>query len=120
LPELLRHVPKRGKFLFKLLEPQHHTAVRSFFSRERVNAFVSCTAAPGKHYAAANGVTVSGTLDSACLKLYAGMGHSREELKGYFKREQALSFKVYEEGSPWPLMLHIPESREDTRDSRRL
>jgi ribosomal protein S18 acetylase RimI-like enzyme len=100
LPELLRHVPKRGKLLFKLLDPQHHSSARSFFSLERVNAFVSYTAAPGKHYAAANGVTVSGTLDSACLNLYAGMSHSREELKGYFKREQALSFTVYEEGKP--------------------
>ena len=100
LPELLRHVPAGGKLLFKLRDPQHHTWVRRFFSLERVNAFVSYTAAPGKLYAAADGVTVSGVPDSACLDLYAALGHSREELRTRFAKGQALSFTVYGSGKP--------------------
>jgi len=81
LPELLLHVPTGKKLLFKLMDPRHHAAAAAHFSLERANAFVSFTAPHGRAMAPAGGVTVSGTLDSACLDLYVAMGHSREELK---------------------------------------
>ena len=108
LPELLRHVPADGKLLFKLRDPQHHAWVRRSFSLERVNAFVSYTAAPGKLYAAADGVTVSGVPDSACLDLYAALGHSREELRTRFAKGQALSFTVYGSDKPLASCFTVP------------
>ena len=100
LPELLARVPRGERLLFKLMEPQLNTLVRRFFSLERVNAFVSYTEAPGKLYAAADGVTVAGMPGSACLDLYAAMGHSREELGAHFANGCALSFTVYENDKP--------------------
>jgi ribosomal protein S18 acetylase RimI-like enzyme len=100
LPELLRHVPSGESLLFKLRDPRHNAVVRGFFNLERVNAFVSYTEAPGKLYAAADSVTVAGMPGSACLDLYAAMGHSREELSTRFANGQALSFTVYENDKP--------------------
>jgi ribosomal protein S18 acetylase RimI-like enzyme len=100
LPELLRHVPSGGSLLFKLRDPRQNALVGGFFSLERVNAFVSYTEAPGKLYAAADGVTVAGMPGSACLDLYAAMGHSREELRTHFANGRALSFTVYENDKP--------------------
>ncbi len=100
LPELLRHVPTGRRLLFKLMDAQHHAGVGTLFSLQRVNAFVSYTAPPSKLFAAADGVTVSGKPDSACLDLYAGLGHSREELKTHFESGQARSYSVYEQDKP--------------------
>jgi RimJ/RimL family protein N-acetyltransferase len=100
IPELLRHVPAGRRLLFKLMDAQHHAVVGTYFRLRRVNAFASYTAAPGKRFAAADGVTISGLPDSACLDRYAEMGHSREELKTQFAIGQALSFTVYEHDTP--------------------
>jgi ribosomal protein S18 acetylase RimI-like enzyme len=100
LPELLAHVPRGERLLFKLMDPRHNTLVRRFFSLERVNAFVSYTAPPDKLYASAEGVTVSGMPGDACLDLYAALGHSREEISTRFANGQALSFTVYGNDTP--------------------
>jgi GNAT superfamily N-acetyltransferase len=100
LPELMRHVPTGRKLLFKLMDPRHQAAAAALFSLERANAFVSFTAPQGRPFVPADGVTVSGTLDSACLDIYIAMGHSREELKDHFENGQTLSFTVYEEDKP--------------------
>jgi len=100
LPDLLRQVPSGRRLLFKLMDAQHPAVVGTFFRLQRVNAFVSYTAPPGKRFAAADGVTISGLPDSACLDLYAKMGHSREELKTQFASGRALSFTVYEHDKP--------------------
>jgi GNAT superfamily N-acetyltransferase len=100
LPGLLLHVPTGKKLLFKLMDPRHHAAAAALFSLERANAFVSYTAPQDRPFVPADGVTVSGTLDSACLDIYAAMGHSREELKDHFESGQAFSFTVYEGDQP--------------------
>jgi ribosomal protein S18 acetylase RimI-like enzyme len=108
LPELLQHVPTGKKLLFKLMDPRHHAAAAAHFSLERANAFVSFTAPLGRALAPADGVTVSGTLDSACLDLYVAMGHSREELKNHFASGQALSFTWYEKDKPLASCFSFP------------
>jgi GNAT superfamily N-acetyltransferase len=100
LPELLRHVPTRRSLLFKLMGPCQQAAAAALFSLERVNAFVSYTAPQDRPFVPADGVTVSGIPDSACLNIYAAMGHSREELKDRFESGQALSFTVYKGDQP--------------------
>ena len=120
LPELMAHVPRGERLLFKLRGPHHYALVRRFFSLERVNAFVSYTAPPDKLYASAEGVTVSGMPGErlpGSLRRHGpfarGTQHSLREwssalLHGVWKRQAA------------GLVLHIPELREDIRNRRRL
>jgi len=75
LPELLQHVPRGQNLLFKLNDPRHHTIVQTFFSLERVTAFVSYTAPAGKIRSAAD-VTISAAPDDRCLQMYADLGRS--------------------------------------------
>jgi ribosomal protein S18 acetylase RimI-like enzyme len=100
LPELLQQVPRGKKLLFKLMDPRHNNVVRGFFSLERVTAFVSFTAPPGKLYAQMDCVTVSGMPGDACLDIYAALGHSHEELKPQFASGQAISFTVFQNDKP--------------------
>jgi ribosomal protein S18 acetylase RimI-like enzyme len=111
LPELLRHVPRGERLLFKLMDPQHSILVRAFFSLQRATGFVSYTAPPAKMFAAADGVTASDMPDSACLDLYAAMGHSRDELNEYFKSGHARSFTVYEDNKPLASCFTFPNYR---------
>jgi ribosomal protein S18 acetylase RimI-like enzyme len=111
VPELLQHVPRRERLLFKLMDPQHPIVVRTFFSLQRANAFISYTAPPGKAFAAADGVTASDMPDSGCLDLYAAMGHSRDELREYFKSGMARSFTVYEDNKPLASCFTFPNYR---------
>jgi ribosomal protein S18 acetylase RimI-like enzyme len=108
LPELLAHVPRGQRLLFKLMDPRHNTVVRRFFSLELINAFVSYTASPDKLYASAEGVTASGMPGEACLDLYAALGHSREELGTRFAKGQALSFTVYGNDTPLATCFTFP------------
>ena len=108
LPELLQHVPRGKKLLFKLMDPRHNTLVQGFFGLDRVNAFVSYTAPPGKLYASVDGVTVSGMPGDACLDIYAALGHSREELKPRFANGQAISFTVYGNDRPLATCFTFP------------
>ena len=100
LPELIRHIPRGERLLFKLMDPGHLARVRRFFSLERVNAFVSYTAPMDTGFASSNDVAVSGLPDRACMDIYTAMGHSPDELSKYFQSGQACSFTVYEGEKP--------------------
>jgi len=112
LPVLIRHIPRGERLLFKLMDPGHVTWVRGFFSLERVTAFVSYTAPPGTKFAAADNVAVSDLPDSACLDLFAAMGHSPDEIRKYFKTGQARSFTVYEDNKPLASCFTFPNYTE--------
>lgn len=100
LPELLQHVPRGKRLLFKLMDPHDRLQVSRFFGLERATAYVSYTAPAGRRYPAALDVAVSGNPSDACRDLYAAMGHSREELNLRFAQGQARSFTVYENKKP--------------------
>jgi ribosomal protein S18 acetylase RimI-like enzyme len=100
LPELAQHVPRGKNLLFKLNDPRHQPALRSFFSMSRVTAFVSYTAAAGRMYTIADDVTASGTPDDRCLDMYAGLGHSRAEVEPLFANGQARSFTAFQNLTP--------------------
>ncbi len=93
------------------MDPQHTILTSSFYSLDRVNAFVSYTAPPGKRHASADGVTVSDLPDIACLDLYAAMGHSPADLGRYFESGQARTFTVYKGSQPLASCFTFPNYR---------
>lgn len=96
--ELLQHVPRDRRLVFKLHDGRLVAAVKGEWPLvERVNAFVSYAAPEGRRWSAPGDVTISGTPGEACLDIYAGLGHSRDELRPLFASGAALSFSIFED-----------------------
>jgi RimJ/RimL family protein N-acetyltransferase len=111
LPELIRHIPRGERLLFKLMDPGHVARVRGFFSLEQVNAFVSYTAPLDTGFTSSDDVAVSDLPDRACMDIYTAMGHSPDELSKYFQSGQACSFTVYEGSRPLASCFTFPNYR---------
>jgi len=80
---LLDRVPAERDLVFKLIDDASRQEVEQRFRVQRVNAFLSYTAAPGDAFAWSPEVTVSEGVDEHCLPLYAANGYDEAEMHAY-------------------------------------
>lgn len=98
--QMLDYIPTTCNLVFKFIDSQDRAVIEKRYPLRRVTSFLSYTCSAQARFSHSKEVIISEQVDERLLPLYRQSGRKAEEIEGYFKSAQAISFAVYEHKKP--------------------